>query len=49
MRGKKKTRFASWKTYFSSYYFFINLFPLHFKKMISKALGNIPLTLNQSK
>jgi hypothetical protein len=37
-RGKKriKTCFESWKAYFSSRYFFITPFDLHFK-MISKA------------
>jgi hypothetical protein len=30
-RRKKGMRFGNWKTYFSSCYFFINHFPLHFK------------------
>jgi hypothetical protein len=30
-REKKKMRFISWKAYFSSCYFFITHFPLHFK------------------
>jgi hypothetical protein len=28
---KKKSVFVSWKAYFSSCYFFITPFPLHFK------------------
>jgi hypothetical protein len=28
---RKEPRFVSWKTYFSSCYFFIIPFPLHFK------------------
>jgi len=27
----KQTYFVSWKVYFSSWYFFITQFPLHFK------------------
>jgi hypothetical protein len=30
-RKNKKTHFVSWKAYFSSCYFFITPFPLHFK------------------
>ncbi len=30
-RRKKKSHSVNWKAYFSSFYFFINPFPLHFK------------------
>ncbi len=30
-RKKKKNPFVNWKAYFSSYYFFVTPFPLHFK------------------